>query len=656
MTSRASTIRSKMLISGSATFLFVLVATIVSWFGYQTIERTGIVSLGHANQAMYLQMLIKDVHQLVSTSGAPAVRARMQSTIGILDRSMAPDSQIDDPMRSETAKLAEEWAQLRTDATAIVSAPKISEDDDEILGQVVKLIARMDGMAGEIDGLAEKSRESGSAKARQTVLFVGGVFGAILILVVTVFWRLHASILGQLGAEPAQVNGLVRQVAEGNLMLDTEAVVTRKGDHILRALSEMVGRLNGVVRSVDDTNLHIGQSTFQIANMASKVTRTTSEQLSRFADVNQATEELRLVAGQVRTVAEQVQARTLVTEARAEDGTQAVRRNIDEMTATADRANRAEREMSELGRSAEEIDKIVASISAIAEQTNLLALNAAIEAARAGQQGRGFAVVADEVRKLAERTAGATGEIAAIVTTLAAQIERCKETMNEVVVSVGGSQAQSRRTASAIEQMVCEVRETDRANLQIAGIVHDQITTLAHLDERLANLARTLAESNEKVGITGAITQDLYRAVELLMTRMAYFKFSRIHTPQRAEHENRQFPRIDHSMEVEVAIGDKTIDAVARDFSLGGLCLRSSAPLETPDREVFELHIRKPAADLEAYRTQRPARLEGHVVWRSRDSEGIHLSGVVFDSPPHVCARELADCFAFYNTVPNFSG
>ncbi len=118
-----------------------------------------------------------------------------------------------------------------------------------------------------------------------------------------------------------------------------------------------------------------------------------------------------------------------------------VQQTVDSATTVADQGravtDRANEQVAGLGDSSAKIGRVVKVIRGIASQTNLLALNATIEAARAGQAGRGFAVVADEVRDLATKTARATSEVDAQITTIQQQVDAVVSSLTDIGVAVG---------------------------------------------------------------------------------------------------------------------------------------------------------------------------------------------------------------------------
>jgi len=161
-----------------------------------------------------------------------------------------------------------------------------------------------------------------------------------------------------------------------------------------------------------------------------------------------------------------------------------------------------------LNRTAEDINKFVASVSRIAEQTDLLALNAAIEAARAGHAGRGFAVVADEVRKLAEQAQAAADDVirlTSVVTTRVAttarameagasrvgEIERVSRDIDEALTSITAAAEKTRVAASGVS-------EAAEANLAAAESAVTDVQAIARTAESHAAAAQEVNAATEE--------------------------------------------------------------------------------------------------------------------------------------------------------------
>ena len=209
----------------------------------------------------------------------------------------------------------------------------------------------------------------------------------------------------------------LQRVAEGDLTQQATVSEDLTGA-IADSVNYTVEELRALVGQVQRTAQRVGETTTQVEQISIDLLAASTEQLREIRQTGQAVLEM---AGRINQVSAQAQGSARAArQARqaAEGGAQAVQQAIEGMHTLRGQMQETAKRLKRLGESSQEIGAITELIDDLTEQTQVLALNAAIQAAAAGEAGRGFSVVAEEVQRLAERSADATGQIAALVRTI----------------------------------------------------------------------------------------------------------------------------------------------------------------------------------------------------------------------------------------------
>lgn len=325
--------------------------------------------------------------------------------------------------------------------------------------------------ANIVNGALESHAATVISKGTTAVI---GLTLLIVLLATGWAWTIAASLVAPIG----KMVKLMRAIASGEASLDRTLDVNRSDEvgQIAQAFDSFVSHACKIIVSVQDSGAHVARLARNIADSAREMASCMSSQTAKLDQVNSGVHTL-------STALETVNARTSAASSEAQHSSQTA---------------------ADVGKRAEEIDKVVASIQAVARQTNLLALNAAVEAARVGEAGKGFAVVADEVRALAGRADSAAREIASIITDLLGS----SGSMNGGNDSGCNLRAMVRDT-SRVAGNLREIAALSTEQATAFSAVKDGLQLVDELAKQTAANAGTMAESTADISQRAATLQDM---------------------------------------------------------------------------------------------------------------------------------------------------
>jgi methyl-accepting chemotaxis protein len=317
------------------------------------------------------------------------------------------------------------------------------------------------------------------------------ITAVIVVLSALIGWQLTRLIAPRL----ARATATLEELAEGNLTASVSVLGTDELGHLGIALNRCAEQNRKVIQSVASSADTLAAAVTEITATATQSAANTRNQSAKTSQIAVASEEMTVTIGEISQNSESAATSSRVSAQKATEGGAVMRSAAQTMERIAASSASVSEKMSSLALRSEEIGKVISVIQEISEQTNLLALNAAIESARAGEHGRGFAVVAGEVRRLAERTRGATEEIAGTIHSIQDETRQTLEVMRESQAAVQSGIDETTDARKNLDSIIESSKEVEQQIQLIATAATEQTSAAGEISRSAGEISQLAEQS-----------------------------------------------------------------------------------------------------------------------------------------------------------------
>jgi methyl-accepting chemotaxis protein len=378
-------------------------------------------------------------------------------------------------------------------ATGTFNNAEFGQRELGLLGPFNQALSILNALSAEYD--QESKRDSNGVNSADSMLLW---LNLGLVITVICFCVAVGYGLSQMIVPPIeQVTQALERVAQKDLDISVEVASNDEIGRLSQALNSTVGSMRSALHTVAETAQILSGTAIELSVRSAQTSSNTQTETAKINQIAAAVHEMSATIREISHNASTAAETSRSSAKTAVHGGDVMQRASDTMAQIAEATGSVSGKMDSLAERSREIGKVVSVIQEISEQTNLLALNAAIEAARAGEHGRGFAVVAGEVRRLAERTKGATEEIAGTIRSIQAETHDTAAVMSLSSSTVQSGLSETTAAQSSINSTITASHDLDKMIELIATAASQQTSASSEISENAGEISQLATENSE---------------------------------------------------------------------------------------------------------------------------------------------------------------